>query len=414
MHRNNHRFFYGYVVACAGFITWFIGWGAYALCFGVFFKPLLAEFHWSRAEISLAYSTALFMQASLVIVMGWLTDRLGPRFVVTFFGSFLGWAFLLMSRVETLWQFILFYGVVGGIGASTLNIPIMATISRWFVKRRGLVTGLVQAGAGIGGFLLAPLSGWLIVHYGWRTASTILGAAIASLMILAGLFLIRDPMDIGLFPDGIRPETPADAGSSNKASQPPGSSKGRMFKTAPFWMLAIVFASFGYFRSTFTTHIAVHVQDLGFSLSDGAHILAVIALVSIIGRIGMGRLGDIIGTKRTVTASFVLTSLVILWLILSRRLWQFYMFGIFYGFGWGAIAVLRFAVTAEVFGLASVGFIMGSLGFCESLAATFGSYFGGFLFDRFGNYNAAFLVCFAVSLLGLTMSWRLKSSGSSL
>ena len=413
MNHNNPRLFYGYIVAGAGFITWFIGWGAYALCFGVFFKPLLTEFHWTRAETSLAYSLSLFIQASLGIVMGWLTDRLGPRFVVAFFGSFLGWAFLLISRMETLWQFIVFYGLVGGIGASVLNIPIMATISRWFVKRRGLMTGIVQAGAGIGGFLLAPLSGWLILHYGWRTASIILGAATAALMILAGLFLIRDPGDIGLSPDGLGPKIPQGAGSFNKARQPSSPFTGRMFKTAPFWMLAIVFASFGYFRSTFTAHTAAHVQDLGFSLSDGAHILAVIALASIIGRIGMGRLGDIIGTRRTVIASFALSSLVILWLILSGRLWQLYVFGIVYGFGWGAIAVLRFAITAEVFGLASVGFIMGILGFCESLAATFSSYFGGFLFDRSGSYKTAFIVCTAVSVLGLVMSWRLKPGGSS-
>ena len=408
MRNSRAPLFYGYIVAGAGFITWFIGWGAYSICFGVFFKPLLTEFHWTRAQTSMAFSISLFMQASLVIVMGWLTDRLGPRFVVAFFGSFLGWSLMLISRMETLWQFILFYGVVGGIGASVLNIPIMATISRWFVKRRGLMTGIVQAGAGIGGFLLAPLAGWMILHYGWRTASIILGTATAALMILSGLFLIRDPGDIGLSPDGLGAETPQGTGPSHKARQPSGPAMGRMFRTAPFWMLAIVFASFGYFRSTFTAHTAAHVQDLGFSLSDGAHILAVIALVSIVGRIGMGRLADIIGTRRTVIASFVLTSLVILWLILSNRLWQLYVFGIVYGFGWGALAVLRFAITAEVFGLASVGFIMGILGFCESLAATFSSYFGGFLFDRSGSYDAAFIVCIAVSLVGLVMSWRLR------
>ena len=98
MRNSRAPLFYGYIVAGAGFITWFIGWGAYSICFGVFFKPLLTEFHWTRAETSMAFSISLFMQASLVIVMGWLTDRLGPRFVVAFFGSFLGWSLLLRRR----------------------------------------------------------------------------------------------------------------------------------------------------------------------------------------------------------------------------------------------------------------------------------------------------------------------------
>lgn len=405
---TTHTFFYGYVVAAACFATWFIGWGGYAMSFGVFFKPLLEEFHWTRAETSIAYAVSLLVQAGLGIVMGWLTDRLGPRIVVSVFGSFLGWSFLLVSQVNSLWQFIVFYAVVGGIGASTLNIPIMATATRWFVKRRGLMAGIIQTGAGAGGFVFAPLAGWLILHYGWRTASIVLGVLAAVLMVLAGLFLVRDPRDMGLFPDGLRPGPEKVAGPSKVDIRPSRTSFRNIFKTAPFWMLTIIYASFGYYRSTFTAHLAAHVQDVGFTLSDGAYVLALISIGTILGRIGMGRLGDMIGTRRTLIMSFMVTALIIAWLTMSDRLWELYVFGIFYGIGWGAVAVLRFAVTAEVFGLGSVGLIMGILGFSESLAATFSTYFGGFLFDRSGNYDLAFILCIAVSVLGMLMSWRLK------
>ena len=406
--KNHHRFFYGYVVAAAGFVTWFIGWGAYAMCFGVFFKPLLAEFHWTRAETSLAYAVSCVVQAGLGITTGWLTDRLGPRIVVTVFGSFLGWSFLLVSQVHALWQFIIYYAVVGGIGASILNIPIMATVSRWFIKRRGLMLGIVQAGAGIGGFFLAPFAGWLIIGYGWRQASIVLGIMTAALMILAGLFLIREPGDIGQFPDGIRSDTAT--GMKLPKRKPPSSARSlRPFlTTVPFWIITGIFSSFGYFRSTFTAHIAVHVQDLGFSLSDGANVLAVISIGTIIGRIGMGRVADKIGNRRTLIISFTATTLIIGWLMVARDLWALYLFAMGYGFGWGAVAVLRFAITAEVFGLASVGFMMGIFGFSESLSATFSSYFGGFVYDRSGSYRAAFMICFAISFLGILMAWWLK------
>jgi len=406
--KEKHRFFYGYIVAAAGFITWFVGWGGYAICFGVFFKPLLVEFHWTRAETSLAFSISLLIQATLGITTGWLTDRFGPRTVVTILGSFLGWSFLLMSQINTLWGFVLCYAVVGGIGASVLNIPVMATLSRWFVKRRGLVTGIVQSGAGTGGFFLAPFAGWLILNYGWRTASLIMGSVIAALMILSGLFLIRDPREMGQFPDGLEPKDSTETGSGKENHQPPGLLLRRYMRAAPFWMLIGIYASFGYFRSTFTTHAAAHVQDLGFSLSDGAKVLAIISAASIFGRIGMGRVADVIGNRKTLTVSFTMTTLIIIWLLMSGTLWELYLFAILYGFGWGAIAVIRFAITAEVFGLGSLGLIMGVFGFSEFLAATFGSYLGGFIFDRSRSYDVAFIFCAAISLLGILLSWSLK------
>jgi MFS family permease len=406
------RFFYGYIVAAAGFVTWFIGWGSYGICFGIFFKPILVEFHWTRAETVLAYSISSLLQATLGITTGWLTDRLGPRIVVTILGSFIGWSFLLLSQVQTLWQFILYFGIVGGIGASVLNIPIMATVTRWFVKRRGLMTGLVQAGAGLGGLCLAPFTSWLILNYGWRHASFVIGILTATLMILSGLFLIRDPRDIGQLPDD-QPEENASLSSDQiKRPQPSGLSVKMFIRTVPFWMLIGIYGSFGYVRSTFSAHAAAHVQDLGYLLSDGANMLAIISASSILGRIGMGRVADIINNKRTLIISFAIMAFIMFWLLFSKSLWELYIFGLFYGFSWGALAVLRFSVTAEVFGLASVGLIMGILGFSESLSAFFSSYLGGFIFDLSNSYQFAFILCLAISLFGLLLSWRLKPSGT--
>ena len=97
--KQKSRLFYGYIVAAAGFWVWFIGFGIYGT-FGVFFVPVSSEFGWSRADTALASSLCGLMMGALALIMGWLTDRLGPRFVVTFFGSFFGIAFLLLSRAK--------------------------------------------------------------------------------------------------------------------------------------------------------------------------------------------------------------------------------------------------------------------------------------------------------------------------
>ena len=157
------QLFYGYVVTAAGFSIWFIGWGTFTPCFGVFFKPLLNEFGWTRAGTTLAYSLSFMVQAGVAIAMGWLTDKLGPRAVLTVFGSFVGICYLLLSQITSLWQFQMTYALIGGIGISTITVPVMATVSRWFMKRRGLMIGIVQAGVSIGGFLFPPFSVWLIL-----------------------------------------------------------------------------------------------------------------------------------------------------------------------------------------------------------------------------------------------------------
>ncbi len=400
-------FFYGYVVVAAGFLIWLIGWGTYTPSFSVFFKPLISEFGWSRAETSLAYSLSFLVQAGLGIIMGWLTDRLGPRRVVVVLGSFLGLCYLLMSQIRNLWQFQLNYIVLGSIGASTINIPVMVTLSRWFLRKRGLMIGIVQAGMGIGGFVFAPFTGWLILHHGWRTAYVVLGLIALGGMSTAGLFLKRDPRELGQSPDGdslVRMQTMP----SNPGSPGPGLFLGESVRTRQFWIIAGLYASFGFCRSTFLAHLAAHVQDLGFSLADGANVLAVVIGSSMLSRVGMGRVTDMIGNKPVFILSFGATTLSLILGMTARDLWLLYLFAFLFGFGWGNQAVLRFTVASEAFGLASLGVVIGVLSVAETVAATVGAYFAGYIFDVAGDYQIAFGAGIVVSFAGIILAGMLK------
>jgi MFS family permease len=402
------RFFYGYIVAAAGFAIWLIGWGTYTPCFSVFFKPLLAEFGWSRAETSLAYSLSFLVQAGLAIMMGWLTDRLGPRIVMTALGSFLGVSYLLMSQVSALWQFQINYALVGGIGISTLTVPVMVTVSRWFVKKRALMIGIVQAGNGVGGFIFPPLAGWLILAYGWRSAYAVFGIIALAGMMIAGFFLRRDPTDVGQLPDGEAAIMAVEEKRFKPGLRGSGVSLREAIRTRPFWMIAGIYCSFGFCRATFLAHIPAHVQDLGFSLADGANILAVITGSSMFSRIGMGRVADRIGNQKGFMISFAVTTISLLWGLAANELWKLYLFAFLFGVGWGNQAVLRFSLTSEVFGIASLGLVMGILGVAESVAATFGSYFAGYIFDVFGSYQLVFWLGVGISSMGILLAWFLR------
>jgi MFS family permease len=402
------KFFYGYVITAAGFVIWGIGWGTFTPAFSVFFKPLLVEFGWSRADTSLAYALAFLVQAGFAIVIGWLTDRLGPKMIVSVLGSSLGMCYLLISQIDALWQFTLIYALVGGVGTSTLNVPVMVTVSRWFVRRRGLMIGIVQAGTGTGGLIFAPLAGWLIVSYGWRSAYVVFGLITLVGLCVAGLFLSRDPREKGQLPDGEKGPALAEKKLSQPSVQTLGFSLREAIRTRSFWMIAGLYSVFGFCRSTFTAHLAAHVQDSGFSLADGANVLAVVVGASVFGRIGLGRVADIIGNRRGFIISFGTTALALLWLLVSRELWMFFVFAFVYGVAWGNQAVLRFAIASEYFGLASLGLIMGILGVGESVAAMLGSFIAGYIFDVFGSYNVMFCVGIGVSATGVLVAWLLK------
>jgi len=405
------RFFYGYIVAAAGFGVFLIG-SIIPSTFGIFYRPMLTDFGWSRAETALALSLLLLVGAIAGIAMGWLTDRLGPRLVVMVFGSFLGICFLLMSRINSLWQFQLNYALAGGIGFSTVLIPAMTTVARWFVKRRGLMIGIVQTGLGVGGLVFAPLTGWLISTYGWRSSYVILGIVVLVGIIISGLFLWRDPADLGQSPDGVSAIMDSGVSKHSHNQRGAGLSLREAMGTSQFWIIAGLYASFGFCRSTFTTHTAAHVQDLGFSLADGANVLAALIGSSIIGRIGMGRVADIIGNRPAFLLSFVATAIALAWALVAKDLWGLYLFALVFGFGWGAQAVLRFAITSEVFGLASLGIITGVLGLTEAAAASSGSYLAGYIFDVVGTYEPTFLMGTVVSIIGILLTWLLKAANT--
>jgi len=406
------KFFYGYVITAAGFVIWGLGWGTFTPAFSVFFKPLLAEFGWTRADTSLAYALSFLVQAGFAVVIGWLTDRLGPKVVVSVLGSTLGMCYLLMSQVDALWQFTLIYAVVGGLGTSTLNVPVMVTVSRWFVKKRGMMIGIVQAGMGSGGFVFAPLAGWLILSYGWRSAYIVFGIITLVGLCVAGLFLSRDPKNRGQLPDGASGPPSGEKKGLSPSAQPGGLSLRDALRTRSFWMIAGLYIVFGFCRSTYTAHLVAHVQDSGFSLADGANVLAVVIGASVFGRIGFGRVADIIGNRKGFIISFGTTAVALLWLLMSQELWMFFLFAFVYGVAWGNQAVLRFSIASEYFGLASLGMIMGLLGAGESVAAMLGSFIAGYVFDALGKYEVMFWVGVGISMAGVVIAWLLGPAGA--
>ncbi|MFC2021746.1 MFS transporter [Chloroflexota bacterium] len=395
-------FFYGYImVLTASFIL--VIMGGILNSFGVFLKPLSFEFGWTRAMTSGAYSMGLFVMGLLYMVTGRLSDRFGPRIVMTVCGLLLGLGCLLMSRISALWQLYLFWGVIIAVSQSGGFVPMASTVARWFVRRRGMMVGIVTAGVGAGGIVIPLVASWLISSYDWRTSFTVLGIIALVLLILAAQFLKRDPSAIGQLPDGN-----SEAKQEDLPSEAWGFSLQEAVHTRQFWMLFALLFCFGFGVMAIMTHIVPHATDIGISTIIAASILATIGGLSIVGRIGIGSVSDKIGVRLSLVIGFSIVSVALLWLQLARELWMLYLFAIVFGFGTGGIAALESPLTAELFGLRAHGAVLGATVFGATIGAAIGSFLTGYMFDITNSYYSAFWVSAVISIIATVVASLLK------
>jgi MFS family permease len=401
------RHFYGYNIVGAGFITQAVCIGA-MFTYGVFFKELEATFGWSRTLVSGAASLAFLTMGVMGVIAGTLNDRIGPRIILSVSATSLGLGYMLMSQMSAPWQLYLLYGLFVGIGFSTHDVITLSTVARWFIRRRGMMSGLVKVGTG-GGQLLVPLvAAALIARVGWRQAYLLLGILSLAGLIAVAQLMRRDPQDMGLRPDGNGLDDRSDDLSEKQQSL----TLAAAIRTMPFWNLCIAeFTIFGCLLTTIV-HIVPHARDQGLDPTTAAAVLSTIGGVSMLGRIVMGTANDRIGGKQSLIISLALLISALVWLQLSVTAWMLFAFAVVYGFAHGALFTVVSPTVAEFFGTDSHGQIFGMVLFSGTLGGSLGPLLAGYIFDLTGTYRAAFIMLTAMATVGLFLVSLMQTAGS--
>ncbi len=366
--------------------------------FGIFLEPLLAEFGWTTAATSAAYSLSTLASGFLGIFAGRLSDRFGPRIVATACGTLLGLGLLLMSQINAIWQLYLLYGLIIAAGIGGCWPALIPALAKWFVARRGLMTGIVVSGIGFGTLAIPPLASRLVAVYNWRPAYIIIGIIALVFTILAAQFLKRDPYQTGQLPYG---SDTAEQESSIPEAR--GLSFQETMRTRQFWTVCTIYLCFGFSLHTVMVHIVRHATGMGISAASAANILAAIGGANIIAKIGLGGASDRLGVKPSLAFSFIMMLAALLWLQLADAVWMFYLFGIVFGFAYGGIITLQLLLAAELFGLSSLGVTLGSVAFSFTIGGAVGPVLSGRIFDVYGSYRLAFLVCAIIATLGILL-----------
>jgi OFA family oxalate/formate antiporter-like MFS transporter len=364
--------------------------------FGIFLIPIATEFSWGRGDLSSAYSIALLVSSFLGILSGRICDKYGPRLLVTFAGLCVAAGFVLMSRIQTIWQVQLVWGLFMGAGGSLFFIPITATIARWFVKRRGLAIALNACGFSLGGVVTAPLCQYLIDGYGWRNAYLVMSVMAVLITVPLAQFLKHSPERAGCMAYGSEPdETPAAKASAAKADF----TLKEAVRTGRFWLLGLLEFCFFASLQVVLVHITPYALDNGIPALTAASIVSFISVFSTVGRVATGFLSDKLGGRAVMLASVIAALVALIWLTFAGQVWMFYVFALVFGLAYGGMVPLTSLVPVELFGLTSFGVIIAGLGLVSTTGEAMGAPVAGFIFDATGSYRLAFLICIAVDAL---------------
>ena len=402
--------YYGWVIVAVMFVTLFVSLG-FRFAFGVFYSAILDETGWLRAETAGVVSASMIVYAGTAALSGYLFDRLGARVVFPVGAFCMGAGLMLCSASETLAGLIVAYGILVGFSYAALGfIPHMAIVPRWFAGRRGLASAVSLAGVGLGSLGVAALSAELILHIGWRETMWWFGIAAMVVLIPINLLFHRHSAEhVGLAPDG-----PSARPAARTAPPRAGATIREAVRTPAFWLLALAVTMTGMCNMIIVVHQTRLLVDIGYGLPLASLIFGMLGVMRAGGGLIWGPLSDRIGRSACVViiCSISVVGLVLLWLtslvpaessVLRMALLAGYL--LTFGLGYSAMSPVYAAAVSDQFAGKNLGTILGLLDLGFGLGSALGPWWAGWMFDRYGSYDAVILgVALGVVLTGFGLA----------
>ncbi len=393
MTRTTEGTLYRWYVCAASFVGLMVCQSpAIFLSFGVFMKPLAAAFGWERGPMSLALSFCAISLALVSPVAGSLIDRFGARRVLL--PSMISFGLLIASLYflnGSLLQFYVLYMLLGIVGAGANNVSFMRVITAWFGRLRGRALGIASSGVAMGAAVLSFIAQQCISRFGWRAGY--LGIAAVILFVAAPLvaLIIRDrPSDLGLEPE-------AGAGQPQERGQVP---LGEVLRRPLAWALVLLGFLVAVSMHGGQVHMVPIMTDRGMSpLLAAGGMAFLMAVSSVIGRMGIGTLFDYFFAPRISIFAFLAAACGLILMMVSNATWPCYVFAITMGFGSGAESDVLGYLTSRYFGLKAFGRVYGLVFGGFMLGTAVAPYFFGAIFDRTGSYQAALGISAALILV---------------
>ncbi len=358
-----------------------------------------AEFGVQRGTASLPYTMTMMGIAVGGILMGRLADRVGivkPLIIGTLA---LGGGFILSALTTSLWEFILVQGlVIGMVGTSATFGPLIADVSHWFRRRRGIAVAICASGNYLAGAVWPPILQAGITHIGWRQTSIYIGVSCICGM-LPLILLLRRPSPIG---QGAAERESAPAGASAAIAQTlsPGALQALLVVAGLACCVAM---------SMPQVHIVAYCSDLGFGAARGAEMLSIMLGLGVVSRVASGWIADRIGGVKTLLLGSGLQCLTLMLYLPFDGLMSLYVVSALFGLSQGGIVPSYAIVVRERFPASEAGTRVGIVLMATIVGMALGGWLTGVIYDLTGSYQMAFLHGIGWNVLNLAIAiylWR--------
>jgi len=412
-----HRSAWPWLVAATAFVA-LVGAGSFRAAPSVLIEPLQADFGWSRGTISVAVMVNLILYGLTSPFAAALMDRFGMRAVVASALTLISIGSGLTLFITESWQLILCWGVLVGLGAGSMALAFVATVTnRWFVKRKGLVTGVLTAGGAAWQLVFLPILAWLADHRSWQSVSITVSIAALTVVPVVLLFLRNRPQDVGTVAYG--------AGEPGYPAPPPAPAPGeargaatravRLLREAShtrvFWLLAGTFAICGASTNGLIgTHFIPAAHDHGMAETAAAGLLALVGIFDIAGTIVSGWLTDRVDSRILLVVYYLGRgiSLMFLPMLLTDHVRPPMLFFIvFYGLDWVATVPPTVALCRQHFG-EDGAIVFGWVLAAHQIGAGVVALGAGLVRDNLGTYDTAWYAAGGLCLVAAAMAYLIR------
>ena len=400
------RIFHGWRVVAAAFAITLLGFGS-AYSFSAFVEALQRDFAATRGAVSLVFSLAGFLYFGFGVVSGPLADRYGSRRMAWIGMLLVALGLALASAAQNMMQIYLAYGLGVGLGVGCAYVPVIGAVQRWFLRRRGLASGLAVSGIGLGTLLVPPLASALIALWGWRAAYLALAAVVAVLGCAAAFWVENSPQDRGLRPDG-----DAAPACATAASAPAGVPVRAAIRSKVFVLLylASMAGAFGVFVPF--VHLIPYALDHGIAPGLAVLLLGMVGVGSTAGRFLLGTLADRMGRRASLAAMYAgMAAALALWGACGQ-FWTLALFALVFGAFYGGWVALMPAVVMDYFGGRHVSGIIGALYTSVAFGTLIGPVATGYAYDLSGSYLLPIIASAAGNAVAAAVTGLLPRQGA--
>lgn len=397
------KIFYGWWIVGASFILSFFTGGTFLYGFTTFFNPIRKEFGWSAAVTSVAFVLQRLEYGFMGPIAGILVDRVGPRKLMILGWLMIGLGFFSMSRIDSLWAFYLTFLIIATGMSFGEYLVINTTIAHWFRRLRSRALTVVFVGFGTCG-VIAPFLALSINKFGWRHSLAMVGIVMWFIGIPLSTIMRHKPSQYGLLPDGdteevIRKSRDSDTDLSS-ALPSMEFTVNEAVRTRTFWLLAVAYLFQNLIFSSVLVHVVPYLESVSFPSTTAATVVTGITVLSLVGRIGFGILGDFFPKRYLIALAIVMqvAGVLIFSFIDFERSWLVILFLLIFAPGYGGPMPLKPGLQADYFGTRRYGTIMGLMSAVSMPAGLTSPVFAGWVFDVTGSYRLAWQIIALMTL----------------